>query len=60
MPTVLRKGPYRFFFFSREPYKPAHIHVEQRGQWKFIGSRIGIRWPLIDEDISVASFARGD
>jgi hypothetical protein len=29
MPTVLREGPYRFFFFSREPNEPPHIHVER-------------------------------
>ena len=28
MPTVLRVGPYRFFFFSNEGNEPAHIHVE--------------------------------
>lgn len=28
MPTVLRKGPYRFFFFSNEGLEPMHIHVE--------------------------------
>ena len=28
MPTVLRIGPYRFFFFSRETREPAHIHIE--------------------------------
>lgn len=28
MPTVLRKGRFRFFFFSREPNEPPHIHVE--------------------------------
>lgn len=27
MPVVLRLGPYRFFFFSRENDEPAHIHV---------------------------------
>lgn len=30
MPTVLRSGPYRFFFYSNENSEPAHIHV-QRG-----------------------------
>jgi len=25
-PTVLREGPYRFFFFSREEARP-HVHV---------------------------------
>lgn len=29
MPTVLRIGPYRFHFYSREPNEPPHIHVER-------------------------------
>ncbi len=28
MPTVLRLGPYRFFFYSSDGGEPAHIHVE--------------------------------
>lgn len=28
MPTVLRLGRFRFFFFSNEGNEPAHIHVE--------------------------------
>jgi hypothetical protein len=28
MPTVLRVGKYRFFFFSNEGHEPIHIHVE--------------------------------
>jgi hypothetical protein len=28
MPTVLRIGPYRFFFYSNEGHEPPHIHVE--------------------------------
>lgn len=27
MPTVLRIGPYRFHFYSREGDEPPHIHV---------------------------------
>lgn len=27
MPTVLRIGPYRFHFYSRENSEPPHIHV---------------------------------
>lgn len=27
MPTVLRIGPYRFFFYSNERGEPAHIHI---------------------------------
>lgn len=29
MPTVLRIGPYRFFFYSNERGEPAHIHVRR-------------------------------
>ena len=29
MPTVLRHGGYRFFFYSLEAREPTHIHVEQ-------------------------------
>jgi len=28
MPTVLSVDGHRFFFFSREPNEPSHIHVE--------------------------------
>jgi hypothetical protein len=27
MPTVLRWGPYRAFFYSNERDEPAHVHV---------------------------------
>ena len=26
-PTVLRAGPYRFFFFSSDGREPRHVHV---------------------------------
>ena len=29
MPTILRIGPYRFFFYSNEKGEPAHIHVQR-------------------------------
>lgn len=29
MPTVLRLGGFRFFFYSREGSEPPHIHVER-------------------------------
>jgi hypothetical protein len=28
-PTVLRSGPYRFFFFSSDRPEPAHVHVSR-------------------------------
>ena len=33
MPTVLRIGRYRFFFFSNEGHEPIHIHVESDEQY---------------------------
>ncbi|MGB6334581.1 MAG: DUF4160 domain-containing protein [Thermoanaerobaculia bacterium] len=34
-PTVFRKGPYRFFFFSRDETR-VHVHVESAdGEVKF-------------------------
>ena len=29
MPSVLRSGPYRFYFYSHEPNEPPHIHVDR-------------------------------
>jgi hypothetical protein len=29
MPTVLKLDGYRFYFYSREPQEPPHIHVER-------------------------------
>ena len=29
MPTVLRFGPYRFFFYAGDRAESAHIHVER-------------------------------
>ncbi len=29
MPTVLRDGPYRFYFYSHEPNEPPHVHVDR-------------------------------
>ena len=31
MPTVLRHGPYRLYFYSNEADEPAHVHVERDG-----------------------------
>jgi Domain of unknown function (DUF4160) len=29
MPTVLRAGPYRFFFYSSDGDEPRHVHVQR-------------------------------
>jgi hypothetical protein len=32
MPTVLRSGPYRFFFYAGDCSEPPHVHVEASGR----------------------------
>jgi hypothetical protein len=32
MPTVLRVGPYRIYFYSHEPNEPPHVHVDRDDQ----------------------------
>ena len=29
MPSVLRVGPYRLYFFSHEPNEPPHVHIDR-------------------------------
>jgi hypothetical protein len=29
VPTVLRSGPYRVYFYSHEPNEPPHVHVDR-------------------------------
>lgn len=29
MPSILRLGPYRFFFYSGDGSEPQHVHVER-------------------------------
>jgi len=31
MPTILRVGPYRFFFYASDRAEPLHVHVEGGG-----------------------------
>jgi hypothetical protein len=36
LPTVLRTGPYRLFFYSADREEPPHVHVErEEGKAKF-------------------------
>lgn len=45
MPTALRLGPYRFYFYSYDCAEPRHIHVDrERMSCKF--------W--LDPDVSLA------
>ena len=29
MPSALRNGPYRFFFYASDGVEPSHVHVER-------------------------------
>ena len=29
MPTILRVGPFRFYFYSHEPNEPPHVHIDR-------------------------------
>lgn len=29
LPTILRLGPYRLYFYSHEPNEPPHVHVDR-------------------------------
>ena len=29
MPTILRIGAFRFYFFSHEPNEPPHVHIDR-------------------------------
>ena len=47
MPTILRSGPYRLYFYSHEPNEPPHIHVDRdRATCKF--------W-LQEQEVALAS-----
>ncbi|HVM61670.1 MAG TPA: DUF2442 domain-containing protein [Verrucomicrobiae bacterium] len=36
-----------------------HATAKQRAKWELIGDGIGIHWPLVDEDVEVASLLAG-
>lgn len=37
----------------------AHATPAERGSWRLIGGGLGIHWPALDEDISVANLLAG-
>ena len=43
MPTVLRSGPYRLYFYSHEPNEPPHVHIDRDDQsCKFWVQNVGL------------------
>ncbi|MBU2602441.1 MAG: DUF4160 domain-containing protein [Actinobacteria bacterium] len=53
MPTVLRTGPYRFFFFSNEGTEPPHVHVESSGGYAKL-------WLDVAELVEVIGYGASD
>jgi hypothetical protein len=37
----------------------AHATADERSSWRLIGGGVGIHWPAVDEDISVANLLAG-
>jgi hypothetical protein len=65
MPTVLRSGPYRFYFYSHEPNEPPHIPVDRDDlSAKFwlspvqLAGNFGFRARELREIQSLVSFSR--
>ncbi|MFZ1742286.1 MAG: DUF4160 domain-containing protein [Pontixanthobacter sp.] len=29
MPTIIKEGPFRFYFYSHEPNEPPHVHIDR-------------------------------
>ena len=56
MPTVLRIGPYRFHFYSREGNEPPHIHV-QAGEDEAKAPNPGVSLGLLDMYVDVPILA---
>jgi hypothetical protein len=45
MPTVLRSGPYRFFFYAGDRNEPPHVHVEHdESEAKFWLDPVRLEW----------------
>ena len=53
LPTVLREGPYRIYFFSHETSEPPHVHVDRDDSTaKFWINRLACRIILASELMS--------
>jgi hypothetical protein len=56
MPTVLRSGPYRVYFYSHEANEPAHVHVDRDDvSCKFWLSPVALASNLVSERLSYAT-----
>jgi hypothetical protein len=47
MPTVLRSGPYRLFFYAGDRVEPPHVHIERDDcEAKFWLDPVRIEWSV--------------
>ena len=53
MPTVLRQGPYRLFFYSSDGTEPPHVHIERE-------HRVGKFWLAPVRMQSSGGFSRSE
>ncbi|WP_119068962.1 DUF4160 domain-containing protein [Aggregatilinea lenta] len=59
MPTVMRIGPFRFFFYSNEGSEPQHVHVQSSdGEAKFWLKPIEIAWSRGFNDRELSQIGR--
>lgn len=59
MPTVMRSGPYHFFFYSNEGSEPRHVHVRYGdSEAKFWLEPLTLAWPLGLNDRQLAQVKR--
>jgi hypothetical protein len=55
MPTVLRIGPYRFFFYAGDRDEPPHIHVERennKAKFWLVPVRLQNNWGFSRQEIN--------
>jgi uncharacterized protein DUF4160 len=52
MPTILRIGAYRFFFYSNENGEPPHIHVQRDNKL----AKFWLKRVLMSSSIGFSSF----
>lgn len=49
MPTILRVGGFRFYFYSHEPNEPAHVHIDKgnaTAKYGYMMSVLRVVWDL--------------
>jgi hypothetical protein len=62
MPTVLRHGHLRVYFFGHEPNEPptsTSITTTPAPKWELCAGGYGLHWPDLDEDLSAEGLLRG-